>query len=82
MSYVDIMKTDDGWFFCANWCGREVTVRGNFCAHCSWVDEFMCVDGQVPMSEQRIEIHRHEMSAPYRGTEIILVLDKEGELVV
>jgi hypothetical protein len=64
---VDIMKTGEGWYHCASWCGREVTVRGNFCAPCAWLDALMCVTLGI---DYREDVVMFELDSPYRGRQI------------
>lgn len=63
------MSRGDGWYSCANWCGREVRVRGAFCPHCSWMDLFMCIDSGIEIDDEQMTIAKIEMESPYRGEE-------------
>jgi hypothetical protein len=77
MSFTDIMKTDDGWYFCSSWCGREVTVRGTFCGHCAWMDWYMCVDRGINVPDAMIAATLSEIQAPHRGEELVLDFGEE-----
>jgi len=70
---VDIMQTDIGWYHCANWCGREVNARGNFCGHCAWHDCFAVALGK-DLYGQWDDYHMPQLTFEmqnFRGSKIV-----------